>query len=89
MTQAVDDEANITDEELAGDESGDDDLESQIDWEEELESQYGGNSRRDQHRESKPIVGAGFAKQKELLEKNKGYGGSRKPKVSLVDKTKK
>lgn len=86
MTQFADDEAADLEESDAGVE---DDLDSQIDWEEDLEDKYGGDSRRDRHRENK-ILGGGFAKQKELLEKNKGYVASRKkPKVNLIDKTKK
>ncbi|HNP75453.1 MAG TPA: hypothetical protein PKL09_03810 [bacterium] len=63
----------------------DQELDQRLDWEEELEEKYGVTSRRDQHRESK-MIGTGLAKQKELIDKNKGYGASRRPKVNLVDK---
>lgn len=79
MTQFADDGTLDSANEL------DRELDKQLEWEEELEEKYGAASRRDQHRENK-IIGTGFAKQKELVDKNKGYGGSRKPKVNFMDK---
>ncbi|HLD28386.1 MAG TPA: UDP-N-acetylmuramate--L-alanine ligase [Patescibacteria group bacterium] len=64
-----------------------DDLDDQLDFEDELENQYSDDIERDKSRKPK-VVGAGFAKQKQIIEENRNFSGTWKAKVKLVDKTK-
>lgn len=66
----------------------DDEIDEQLDWEEELENEYGNlpdamSARRDK------AMGPGFSKQKQVVEENKFYRGSVKKGINIRDKRKK
>lgn len=64
----------------------DDELNKQLDWEEELEKQYGDLEDSD----SRPKkMGHGFSKQKQIIEEGGGWQDFKKSKVKIKDKTKK
>lgn len=66
----------------------DEDIDEQIEWEEELEKEYGGLDESMDERRS-GAMGPGFSKQKQVMEENQYYRGDVKRKVSIKNKTKK
>lgn len=83
MNGAVNDDSQsgLPDDFLAADEE----LAETLDSEEELERLYGQPDRRTKHREAK-VVGAGFAKQQEIAEKNRYYQGGKKRKIKIINR---
>jgi len=53
----------------------DEEIEEKLDWEENLEREYGGLSEDKEERRSK-VMGPGFSKQKQVMEENKFYQGT-------------
>jgi len=78
----------FADEDLQDDIVEDDDIDEQLDWEEQLEKEYGGISGEMEEKRTR-AMGKGFSKQKQIMEENEFYRGDIKRKVNINDKTKK
>ena len=67
--------------------SYDEEIEEQLDWEEDLEKQYGGLSDGLIEKKSK-AMGSGFSKQKQVMEENEFYKGTGKKKKIFLKHSK-
>ncbi|NCN07520.1 hypothetical protein GW933_02390 [Candidatus Falkowbacteria bacterium] len=65
----------------------DEEIEEQLDWEEDLEKQYGGLSDGLIEKKSK-AMGSGFSKQKQVMEENEFYKGTGKKKKIFLKHSK-
>jgi len=65
----------------------DEEIEEQIEWEENLEHQFGGLSDDLEARRSK-AMGPGFSKQKQVMEENEYYRGDGKKKKIFLKRSK-
>ena len=63
----------------------DEEIEEKLDWEENLEREYGGLSEDKEERRSK-AMGPGFSKQKQVMEENKFYQGTGKKRTIHLKK---
>ena len=76
MNQVSDDERDV---DIIED---DEEVNEQVEWEEELESQYGDSDDSMKQKRSK-AMGPGFSKQKQVMEENKFYRGDIKKQVNI------
>ena len=53
----------------------DEEIEEKLNWEENLEREYGGLEEAKEEKRSK-VMGPGFSKQKQVMEENKFYQGT-------------